>query len=1158
MAPRSFALRSSLSLRPWLTAGAVLSLVAGMVLPASSVAAAAPPTRTPAVAIAAAASAGATQKYIAILRNQNGGMAANSATRLSLVRAQQAPVFSRIRSAGGRVLSSTNLVNAVIATLTAGQATALAADPDIAQVIPDGVIPGPSPLGASSQTASGSSIKPAAVPPSCGTSTHPELDPEALGNIHATEAHNLGFTGAGVTVAYLADGVETTNADFQRNPAYASSSSSAGSPVVSQFDFSGEGLGVPTAGAEAFGDASSIAAQGNQVYDLSTFVNTAHPLPAGCDIKIVGVAPGASVMALKVFADTNDTTTSGFLQAIDYAVANGAKVVNESFGANPIPDTSLDAIRQADDAAVAAGVTVVVSTGDAGITSTNGSPATDPNVISVGASTTLRSYTQETFGGINDPKANGKFVDNNISSISSGGFNQDGGTLDLVAPGDLNWALCSIDVDNFYECTDENGNPSPIQNFGGTSESSPLTAGAAADVIQAYASAHHGMYPSPALVKQILVSTATDIDAPATQQGAGLLNVLAAVKLARSIASPSAASTGNVLVGPTQINVVQDPGDSTTRLIKLSNPGSSAIHVNLSTRALTHQVGDQTGTFCLQPGTPTADCPANTGVFPIWSGVDEVYEEQTFTVPRTKGPSRLEFTADYQFGIQTSLLHFALLEPDGTYAGYSFPQGLADFQRVEVANPPAGTWTAVFFTAQDVPPNVIGTSGPIQWDAKTLEYRPAGSIFPSSLTIGAGKTATAFLTVSSPSSAGDREQSVVVSTAHSQTTIPVTVRTLVHMTRNGGTFKGVLTGGNGRAGSPAQTNTYFFDVPRGKTDLDVSVALADDPLDQLLATLVDPHGQAVGYSSNYTTDPDFNPAATPFMNIYKINPAAGRWSLVLAWQNPVNGTELTEPFSGAIRFNQVKVGSTLPNGSSTKLSQGSTNTFSVTVKNTGLAPEAFFLDPRLNQTTTIDLPDQNGDPTNMSLPLPPGLTFPYYLVPTHTSQLHASLTGTAPVTFDLSYFPGDPDISPAFSAPHVHGHTGPTSASLTLREPEVSPGLWLLNPSEFGPYPLGGAPTVSASADLKAVIQAFDPTVDSSTGNMWSAFNGLTSDFNPVYVLPGDSATITVTIVPTAAPGSHVSGTLYVGDYELASTFGLALPNADELAAIPYSYTVTP
>jgi hypothetical protein len=1118
---------------------------------------------------------------IVMLRNENSSLAPRSAARSAAIKSEQAPIIRSLRVSGATHISSVGLLNAVVAKMSGAEAAKLAANPAVESVLKNVSIPGPTitktPTSSNAKSAHAVTSK---TPNSllCGTARNPQLNPEALSLINATPNQLGNNDGSGVTVATIADGLDPTNPDFQRNAAYGT----PGQPVVTQYDFSGDASNVATEGEEAFGDASSIASQGNTVYDLSTYVAAAHPLKPGCDIKIVGDAPGSSVDALKVFSENNDTTESAFIEAINFAVANGAKVINESFGSNQFPDTALDITREADDAAVAAGVTVVVSSGDAGITSTIGSPATDPNVISVGATTSFRAFTQFTFGGINDPAASGGFVDNNISAFSSGGYSQSGNTVDLVAPGDSNWALCSANNTLFTDCSTDvgngngNGNGTPFDLFGGTSESAPLTAGAAADVISAYASTHNGQDPTPALVKQILMSTATDIGAPANEQGAGLLNVLAAVNEAKSIHSGFGgggndfnSSGGGLLLNPGQINVVQNPGQTSNQSVQVTNTGNSPVTVNLSTRALSSTPLDpQTGTFCMQPGAPTTVplCPANTGSFPIWSGVNEVYQNENFTVPSTgNGLSRLEFAADYLDSNQTSLLHVALLEPNGTYAAYSEPQGLADFAELEVTNPMPGKWTAVFFTENDADSATAdGTSGPIQWSAGTYTYGQGGNIFPSTLFVGPGQTAFAHLSLTSSNVSGDSDQSVVVTSPYGTTTVPVTVRTTVQTGRNGGTFSGILTGGNGRLGAPATTNSYEFNVPWGLNDLDVDVALANDPGDFFVAELVNPNGQTVGYTSNVTTDSSGNPALGLAADLYAINPMPGEWSVVVDWLNPVSGMELSEPFTGTIQFNGVNVSSTVPNGGFSRISSGSTQTFNVTVTNTGKAPEAFFIDPRSNQYVTMNLPDENEvAETGMTLPLPlpadGANPFPYFFVPSQTTQLQGSITGSAPVTFDMEYFPGDPDIAPGINSRwQTTGGIQGDSASVTLTEPEISAGLWSLNPAEEGPFTSpNGAPAVTANANVSVVTKAFDPFITSTTGDFWSAVEGLSNTFTPEWVAPGATTTIAVTVAPTGRPGTRVSGNLYVDDFSLASNFGVDLPTADEIAAIPYSYTIS-
>ena len=228
--------------------------------------------------------------------------------------------------------------------------------------------------------------------------------------------------------------------------------------------------------------------QGRHTYNIQHF--SAQSPKAPCNIRIEGVAPAVKLIGLKVYGTRDVGTTSGFIAAIQYAVDHRVNVLSQSFGNDGLPDvTTLDALDQADNAAVRAGVTVVVSTGDSGPFNMISTPATDPDVLSVGASTDFRFYAMTNYAEA-DQFARTGWLNDNISPLSSGGFDAAGRTLDMVAPGDLSFASCSTDTKIYSGCTNFLGRPSGIEESGGTSQSAPLTAGAAALVIQAYRKSH--------------------------------------------------------------------------------------------------------------------------------------------------------------------------------------------------------------------------------------------------------------------------------------------------------------------------------------------------------------------------------------------------------------------------------------------------------------------------------------------------------------------------------------------------------------------------------------------------------------------------------------------------------------------------------------------
>jgi hypothetical protein len=1078
-------------------------------------------------------STGAQQPVIVLLRDQHPDVPATQSDgrrRTAATQADQAALVDQVRQTGATKITQFSVINGFAASMTVAERDHLTSEPQVAAVVPDlpirtAALPAP-PDGKARPTAAGAPPAKPLAPNVCPTDpVKPLLEPEALQATNAAfadpsvpQAQSLA-TGQGVKVGYLADGVDINNPDFVRPD---------GSKVFSDYkDFTGEGTATPGDDREAFGDASSIAAQGKQTYDLSTFVNLAGPLPTGCDVQVRGMAPGASLVGLKVIASNGFGSTSAVVQAIDYAVnVDHVDVLNESLGSNPYPDNNTDPFSLANEAAVAAGVTVVASAGDAGYGNTVDSPASDPSVISAGASTTYQLMAQT---HQNLPGFNGTWLDNNVSAISSSGVSGNGHVDDLVAPGDLNWALCTADAKLYTGCTNYRGQPAPIQAFGGTSEASPLIAGAAALVIQAYESTHNGVRPTPGQVKEILTSTATDEYDPAERQGAGLLNALAAVQAAKSVpdANGSPAAVGNnLLFGTNELTASGTPNSPQSFTLPVTNVGTAPQTLTAHGRSLSTLLADQRGSVAL-------DTTAVTPEFVGSSGATDDYVTRTFTVPA--GTDHLDASAAWS-SPNGNAVTMVLLDPKGAFAGYTMPQAATgpDFGHVDVHSPAAGTWTALVYS----PHTDAGFDGPVNYEFTSRAYTGFGTVAGPPLTLAPGQTGTLRVAANTPAAAGDLAAALEVDTGtHQRFAVPMVLRSLIG---TDGAFSGVLTGGNGRGGGPAQQNTYRFTVPPGQHDVGVSVTLHGDVNQTVVGYLVSPDGQILSQASNVQALDDIgNPTEyAESVQGYARDPLPGQWSYVVTLANPVSGSTTRDPFSGKVSFDTVNItADNLPTGAATVLPQGKPVTVAVHVHNTGAAAGSYFVDARSPAMADLQLTPGS---SAANVPLGTSASTPY-VVPTETTGLIGVTSASIPVSADLYANTGEPEVL---------GAPGPGNTAVAfVNSAAISPGRWGLEADPVGPF--DAAVSGVANLTLMAHTQGFDSAVTSSTGDQWlGSVAAQPPAVHPLAVDPGATGTITVTITPNAAKGSQVSGVLYVDGTTLSNSAG------DELIALPYSYKV--
>jgi Subtilase family len=729
--------------------------------------------------------------------------------------------------------------------------------------------------------------------------------------------------------------------------------------------------------------------------------------------------------------------------------------------------------------------------------------------------------------------------------LSSGGFAQFAPrTVDVVAPGDLGWALCSTNAALYTDCINftSSGGPTPVQDFGGTSESAPLTAGEAALVIQAYRSTHGGASPSPALVKQIIMSTATDLGAPTSEQGAGLIDSLAAVNVALSIVDgngrPKARGFG-LLSNSSGVSLVGAANAHETHTFKITNTGSTTRHLASALQALGAPIAGATLNLQLTPSSdPTFINP---------TGAPRSYIRQKFTVP--VGAQHLDAAIAYQvslFNTATPIVYISLLDPSGRQAAYSIPQGLGSgYGHVDIVKPAAGVWTALIWTR---PSGTGSYAGPVQFTWAAEQFVNVGSVYPTKFDLAPGATQTLTADFFMPTEPGDLAAGVRFAEAAQDggfglPEVPVTLRTLIPVGPTGGSFTGTLTGGNGRPAA-GPTQTFEFDVPPGVRDMSVALQTADNGY-LLEGLLVDPQGM------QRSVEPNLDPFGDPQYGLQHFHgdPQAGRWKFILVQNFTSSGNQTSLPFTAKIGFNTARITTNnLPTRADTTISaSGAPETFTIDVVNTGAVTEAYFADARL---VTLGVSELTRQPACAAATLPG--TCGLFYVPTQVKNIQFVAKSTVPIQMDaynnVGYNVGGTG-SPDLFAQKI----GTDTVAASLREPEIPYGAWIVVPALIGPYGAGGAPTKPVAMSAFAQMHPFDTAFAADSGDVWADLTLGTNTFSPLVLASGQGGAITVTIKPDA---SKVGETIY--GYVYVDTYNPIVGTGDEVIRFHYAYTVAP
>jgi serine protease AprX len=283
---------------------------------------------------------------------------------------------------------------------------------------------------------------------------------------------SLGLTGAGVGVAIIDSGITPWHDDLTRGPADGNSYPYGDQRVSAFVDFvNGQGLPYDDDG-HGTHVAGIIAGNGRD-----------------SNGQKAGVAPGASLVSLKVLDGNGVGTIGNIIAALDWVVANKdtykIRVVNLSVGAGIHESYWTDPLTLAAKIAVDSGIVVVAAAGNMGQNAAGQiqygaitAPGNAPWVLTVGASSTMGTATR---------------ADDTMASYSSRGptYIDYAAKPDLVAPG-TGTASLAAPGSNLYVNKAAYLMPglvptafTPYLTLSGTSMAAPVVAGTVALMLQA-------------------------------------------------------------------------------------------------------------------------------------------------------------------------------------------------------------------------------------------------------------------------------------------------------------------------------------------------------------------------------------------------------------------------------------------------------------------------------------------------------------------------------------------------------------------------------------------------------------------------------------------------------------------------------------------------